>query len=236
MMKLADPVYTRTMAQMKEIDRTAIEDYGIDSLWLMENAASAVTELAAEKLKPGAGILIFCGSGNNGGDGVAAARQLKERGFSVKCFLCGKREKMTRDTAANEERLKACGGELLNYDPEDRETAEMIRSCDCIIDALFGVGLKRPLEGIYADLAERIGNSRALVIACDLPSGLNGDTGEVMGTAVRADYTVTFSCLKPGLLGGTAQSYAGQIFTADIGIPEKVLKVEDILKKESLYL
>ena len=109
---------------MKETDRIAIEEYGIDSLWLMENAAGAVAELAAEKLAPGAKILIFCGSGNNGGDGVAAARLLLGRGFDVECYLCGKREKMTKDTAANEIRLKDCGGELKDYDPAKAGMAE----------------------------------------------------------------------------------------------------------------
>ena len=217
-------IYTKTMAEMKETDRIAIEEYGIDSLWLMENAAGAVAELAAEKLDPGAKILIFCGSGNNGGDGVAAARLLLGRGFDVECYLCGKREKMTKDTAANEIRLKDCGGELKDYDPAEAGMAEKIRGCGCIIDALFGVGLKRPLTGIFAELADLIGESPALVIACDLPSGLNGDTGEVMGTAVRADYTVTFSCIKPGLEEISAQTYVGRLIIADIGIPEEILK------------
>ena len=217
-------IYTKTMAEMKETDRIAIEEYGIDSLWLMENAAGAVAELAAEKLAPGAKILIFCGSGNNGGDGVAAARLLLGRGFDVECYLCGKREKMTKDTAANEIRLKDCGGELKDYDPAEAGMAEKIRGCGCIIDALFGVGLKRPLTGIFAELADLIGESPALVIACDLPSGLNGDTGEVMGTAVRADYTVTFSCTKPGLAEVGARPYVGHLIIADIGIPEEILK------------
>lgn len=249
-----------TAAQMKELDRVAIEERGIPSLDLMEAAATAVAEKAAELLgKKGCHILnrassllvmkqggrefsaeeqaeidimrelvenqkdtriaVFCGPGNNGGDGVAAARLLMDMGFSVRSFLIGDRTKMTHDCRAMEERLIAAGGRLEEYSIDDRMTNVWLSTCDVMIDALFGVGLCREVTGDFYNAIARMNQCRADVISCDIPSGVNADTGEIMGIAVKAHTTVTFSCPKPGLYLGEGGPCAGEVEIADIGIP-----------------
>jgi len=249
-----------TAAQMKELDRAAIEERGIPSLELMEAAATAVAERAAQLLrKKGRSILgcarsvaliatgtqelspaeqaeldamrelvehqkdtriaVFCGPGNNGGDGAAAARLLMDMGFSVRTFLIGDRDKMTPDCRAMEERLIAAGGKLETYGIEDRMTNVWLSTCDVMIDALFGVGLSREVRGDFRNAILRMNQCRADIISCDIPSGVNADTGEIMGAAVRAHTTVTFTCPKPGLYLGEGGPCAGEVEIADIGIP-----------------
>lgn len=198
-----------TMAQMKELDRTAIEDHKIPSLELMERAARAVagsvvrlvkTDLAKTDpagRKPRAAV--FCGPGNNGGDGIAVSRLLLEQGYEVQCFLIGKREKMTADARAMEERLIQAGGKLKVFDPEDTRTKAWLKDCDCMVDALFGVGLKRPVAGEFLTAVRRMNGRNCPLVSCDIPSGVDGDSGEILGEAVRADRTVTFTCGKYGL-------------------------------------
>lgn len=253
-----------TTAQMKELDRIAIEERGIPSLELMENAAKAVAEAVmnlvgpAKKSKvpdgavsvgfltktgeeptpeeqremeelraiveskntdPTQRIAVFCGPGNNGGDGVAAARLLLKEGYRVRAFLVGDREKMTPDERAMEEKLREAGGELEPFDLESQRIILWLSTCDCVVDALFGVGLKRPLEGEFLTLVQRLNSMRIPVVACDLPSGVNGDTGEILGDAVQAKVTVTFTCAKPGLYLGAGAGRAGKVQVMDIGIP-----------------
>ena len=254
-------------AQMKELDRQAIEEYGVSSLGLMERAAQAVAEevrgllegggpdfiggadsvkvlgagaeteedrrelealqaLAEEKNQnhaPWVGVL--CGPGNNGGDGVAAARILRGMGFRVRAFLVGDRRKMTPDERAMEKTLAEAGGVLEEFRPEDRRQMLWLSLCGCLVDALFGVGLSRPVEG-DALLAVRLMQGRSplkRVVSCDIPSGVHADTGAVLGEAVRADRTVTFTCAKPGLYLGEGASCAGLVTVADIGIPHRLI-------------
>lgn len=249
-----------TAAQMRELDRAAIEERGIPSLELMEAAAAAVAEKAAELLQEkGRQILgraaslviinkyglepppekqdeidkmrdlvenqkdvrvaVFCGPGNNGGDGIAAARLLMEMGFSVRTFLIGDREKMTPDARAMEEKLLAAGGKLEPYFVDDRMTNVWLSTCDVMVDALFGVGLCREVKGDFYNAILRMNQCRADIISCDIPSGIHADTGEILGIAVQAKHTVTFSCPKPGLYLGEGSACAGQVEIADIGIP-----------------
>lgn len=162
---------------------------------------------------------VLCGPGNNGGDGIAAARLLLGMGFRVRAFLVGDREKMTPDARAMEERLAAAGGALEPFRWEDKRQALWLSTCDCMVDALFGVGLARPVAGDFLT-AVRLMNGRACpVVACDVPSGVNGDTGEILGEAVRAAVTVTFTCAKPGLYLGEGGPRAGEVRVADIGVP-----------------
>jgi len=253
-----------TAAQMKELDRVAIEERGIPSLDLMEAAAAAVAEKAADLLrKKGRQILgraaslvvvskygleptpeeqaeidtmrelvenqkdvrmaVFCGPGNNGGDGIAAARLLLEMGFTVRSFLIGDRAKMTPDARAMEEKLLACGGCLEPYAIDDRLTNVWLSTCDVMIDALFGVGLCREVTGEFRNAILRMNQLRADVISCDIPSGVHADTGEILGEAVRAHTTVTFTCPKPGLYLGEGGPCAGEIEVADIGIPHELV-------------
>lgn len=152
-------------------------------------------------------------------DGIAAARLLREWGYRVRAFLVGDRTKMTPDARAMEERLAEAGGALEPLDLEDRLLTAWLSTCDCYVDALFGVGLKRPVEGDFLAAVRWMNGRRAPVVSCDLPSGVDGDTGEVLGEAVRAHTTVTFTCAKPGLYLGAGAGCAGEVQEADIGIP-----------------
>ena len=257
-----------TTAQMKELDRIAIEERGIPSLELMEQAAHAVAQEVVnlvgpvqnpsgpqgttsflfmtrtgeeptqeqqreiEELRsiaqskntdPTPRIAAFCGPGNNGGDGIAAARLLLEAGYRVRAFLVGDRAKMTPDARAMEEKLKAAGGELEPLNLEDLRTSTWLSTCDCYVDALFGVGLKRPLAGEFLTVVKWLNARRTPVVACDLPSGVDGDTGEILGDAVRARVTVTFTCAKPGLYLDGGAGRAGKVKVADIGIPPELV-------------
>ena len=240
-----------TAAQMKEIDRQAIEERGIPSTVLMENAAQALVREVRSLPIPGPGFqqdgptaylakdghiltqeeqaefwamrrrsaIVWCGPGNNGGDGVAAARLLLEMGWRVKCVLVGDRERMTDDCLEMERRLAEAGGMLEDFDPEDQER---YMGYDVAIDALFGVGLARDLEGDAALAAHMTRRGTGWVVSADVPSGVHADTGDVMGAAVKADVTVTFSRGKPGLFVGKGAVHSGRVVVADIGIPEEL--------------
>jgi len=171
-------------------------------------------------------VAVLCGPGNNGGDGIAAARLLRERGYLVRAFLVGDRAKMTPDARAMEEKLFDCGGTLEEFCPEDQEQQVWLLTCSCMVDALFGVGLKRPVTGDFLTAIHVMNRKRGPfcpVIACDIPSGLNGDTGEIMGEAVRADVTVTFTCPKPGLYLNEGRACSGEVVVAHIGIPHDLM-------------
>ncbi|MGE4277285.1 MAG: NAD(P)H-hydrate dehydratase [Lawsonibacter sp.] len=225
-----------TTAQMQELDRIAIQERGIPSLELMEHAAQAVAETARELLffntqtigtSDGAGsvprVAAFCGPGNNGGDGIAAARLLIKMGYEVRAFLVGDRGKMTPDARAMEEKLIAAGGALETFLLEKQPLA-WLSACGCMVDALFGVGLKRPVAGDFLTAVQTMNREDCPVVACDLPSGLDGDTGEVLGEAVNAAVTVTFTCAKPGLYLGEGGSHTGEVRVASIGIPGDLVR------------
>ncbi len=210
-------MYLATAAQMKEIDRIAIEERGIPSLELMENAARAVVrEILARTgdMRPGTAA-VFCGPGNNGGDGLAVARLLLTQGWQVKCALVGKREKMTPDSREMERRFREAGGVLEDFRPEEWEEYS---GFDVAVDALFGVGLNSDLRPDAMEAVEAMGSAR-WTVAVDVPSGVNADTGEIMGGAVKADVTVTFSLGKRGLFVGKGAVHSGNVVVADIGIP-----------------
>ena len=179
-------------------------------------------------------IAVFCGPGNNGGDGVACARLLMERGgCQVRAFFVGDRAKMTPDETAMEDRLTAAGGRLEDFsvDMTDRSTLEAtmdyeqqkilawLSTCDVMVDALFGIGLTRPVTGPFLTAIQLMNGRSCPVVACDVPSGVNADTGEVLGEAVQAKVTVTFTRGKPGLYSGPGAGRAGEVRIVDIGIP-----------------
>ena len=225
-----------TAAQMKEMDRRAIEERGIPSPVLMERAARHVAEEAVRFLERENGscgrrpyrAAVFCGPGNNGGDGAAAARFLAERGLETRAFLVGSREKMTADTRLMEERLAQAGLAL-----EDWQTEEQKDWCVCadlILDALLGVGLRGEVRPGVKETILWLDSLDKPVLAVDIASGIHSDTGEVMGAALHAAVTVTFTLPKFGHLEGQGGYYTGELKTADIGIPEDV--VEQVLAEK----
>ena len=210
--------------RMKAADETAIRGRGIPSLKLMERAAGAVARAAAELAGEERTAAVFCGPGNNGGDGVAAARILMDMGFSpVRCFLVGDREKMTGDTRAMERELQSAGGALESFDPADDTLRDLVRSSGVLVDALFGVGLSRDLTGDALAAVKLMNGSGRPVVSADIPSGVSADTGAILGAAVKAARTVTFSMAKPGHFAEPGCTCRGQLTVEDIGIPADIL-------------
>ena len=218
MMELSDA------KRMKRADETAIRHRGIDSLALMERAAEALAKAAAEHMGKSRTAVVFAGPGNNGGDGVAAARLLMAMECRCRVFLVGSRERMTADTRAMEERLLAAGGRVEPFDRENGGLESLCAQAGVIVDALFGVGLSRPLQGDALAAVELMNGSGVPVVSADIPSGVSADTGCVLGDGVKAACTVTFSKPKPGHFVEPGCVYTGELRVADIGIPEDLVK------------
>ena len=215
-----------TAQQMREMDRAAIRERGIASAVLMENAARAVAQAAARVAearpeRPGKPrrAVCFCGAGNNGGDGVAAARFLLEAGMEVRAVLVGRREKMTPDCREMERRLEEKGGALEDFTPDDPDFACWCLEADVMVDALFGIGLNTPLRGDPLMAVQMMNTCDIPVVSADIASGVEADTGRVLGDAVRADVTVTFSLPKAGHFLGEGGLRTGRLTVAEIGIP-----------------
>ncbi len=211
-----------TAAQMREVDRRTIEA-GIPGIVLMENAGQRVVEFLAERFAPfdGRRIVVLCGKGNNGGDGMVVARQLftRFRPRSLNVVLAGDPAEMKGDAAQNLRMLQAVGC------PIQRQFTPAMETADLIIDALLGTGLRGPAEGAAAELIRRVNGGFPLagVVAVDLPSGLQTDSGKVEGEVVRADYTVTFTALKVCQVLSPAAELCGKLRVAAIGTPSSML-------------
>lgn len=210
--------------RMKAADETAIHGRGIPSVKLMERAASALAKVAAELAGPDRTAAVFCGPGNNGGDGVAAARILTDMGFApVRCFLVGDRARMTEDARAMERELQSAGGTLEDFDAGDGSLVELVKSAGVLVDALFGVGLSRPLASDALAAVRLMNGAGRPIVSADIPSGVSADTGAILGDAVRASRTVTFSMAKPGHYVEPGCTCRGELLVEDIGIPADIL-------------
>jgi len=210
--------------QMRNADDTAIHVLGIPSTLLMRNAARALAKTAMAMMGDNFSAVVFCGSGNNGGDGVACASYLLLRGVRVRALLVGSREKMTADTREMERRLRELGGVLEDFDPAEPGLPEALDAAGVLIDALFGVGLSRPLTGKALEAVRLMNASRTPAVAADVPSGVQADTGAILGEAVRCQRTVTFSMAKPGHFTEPGCVCCGDVEVADIGIPAELLQ------------
>lgn len=177
----------------------------------MERAGLAAAELARSILADGQRVLVVAGPGNNGGDGFVVARHLKSWWYTVTVLFTGSEHKLAPDAAAALAAWRSVGGTTTDRWPQDMQP-------DLIVDALFGIGLERPLEGAMADLVMRMNGSGVAVLALDVPSGLHADTGRVLGIAVEADHTATFIALKPGLLTLDGPDHAGELHVFDLGL------------------
>ena len=202
-----------TPREMGEADHTTIAA-GTPGITLMERAGLAVADEIATCLPFGTKISVFCGPGNNGGDGFVVARLLRQRGYPVRVGLVGDRARIAGDAALA---LEACPLEI------EAAGTDLVEWAGCIVDALFGAGLTRAIEGGAADLIEAINASNAEVVAVDLPSGVDGRDGQVRGAAIIAERTVTFFRKKPGHCLQPGKSQCGFVRVADIGIPVEVL-------------
>ena len=210
--------------RMKAADSEAIQGRNVPSMALMETAATAVAREAARLAGKRRSAVVFAGPGNNGGDGVAAARLLMDQGFDLRAFLVGRRDKMTEDTAAMERLFCQAGGVLEDFSPGNEELPGLLKDAGVIVDALFGVGLSRELSGEPLEAVRLMNASGRPVVAADIPSGVSADTGAILGDAVRAACTVTFSMAKPGHYIEPGCTCRGRLVIEDIGIPEDILE------------
>ena len=218
-----------TAQQSKSIDKRAIKDFGIPGLVLMENAASAVM---AEMEKffdglHGVRVGIVCGKGNNGGDGLALARRLRIRGVAVRVALLASFGALKGEAKINLAILRKMDVEILE-NTTVRSLADVISWSDILVDAMLGIGLSSPLKGLYARAVDMINTAGRPVVAVDIPTGIDADTGAIMGAAVKADLTVTMVLLKRGLVLYPGAEYAGAVRIADIGIPPEIIEKEPV--------
>lgn len=207
----------------KQVDSYCTKIIGIPSLVLMERAAIAVVNEVLKESNNDLRIGIFCGTGNNGADGLAIGRILQGK-YLIDIYIIGERNKGTDEFKTQLTILKNMGIEPIYIEDEIELSEHNLNSYSVLIDAIFGIGLSRELTGKYAQIVELIDKSPGYKIAVDIPSGLCADTGRVMGNAICADKTVTFGTLKTGLLLCEARNYTGEIVVTDIGFPEFVYK------------
>jgi NAD(P)H-hydrate epimerase len=207
----------------RAVDRTATEEYGIPSIVLMENAARALASNAMEMVdrRSNQPVLIACGSGNNGGDGYALARHLHNAEINVVIVALGTPESGT-DAATNGEVCSRMNLRIVGVEPMVVWTSA--HQPGLIVDAIFGTGLDRPVTRIAKAVIEWINSQGCPVLAADIPSGLDCDTGQSLGCCVRATRTVSFVGVKRGFLNPAAQELLGEVVVGDIGAPAELLK------------
>lgn len=207
-----------TAAGARRIDERARKVYGIPTLILMENAGRAVAEEAIRLNKKR--VAIFCGKGNNGGDGFVCARHLISAGINTDIFLCSKIHEVKGEARINLDILMKLKKRIIEVSHNDIILVEKnICNYNLIVDAIFGVGLKGKLEGFFKELIQLINSSGIYVIAIDIPSGLNSDTGKTSGPSIKADLVVTFIAKKSGMVKPTGSKYCGRIVVRNIGFP-----------------
>lgn len=203
--------YVISGTDFKQVDKYTIDTVGIPSLVLMERAALSVAEEVIKYAKDTDVITAVCGTGNNGADGVAAARILCNKGYATCVYFVGNMEKATEEWKRQISIYKKTGGKVMEYAGELKG--------DVVIDAVFGIGLSRNIEGTYRDVIEHINRLGKRVVAVDIPSGIHSDSGSVMGAAVKADCTVTFGMNKLGMVFYPGADYAGKVTVSEIGFP-----------------
>jgi hydroxyethylthiazole kinase-like uncharacterized protein yjeF len=219
-----------TRDEVRAFDAWAIHTVGIPGVVLMENAGRSCAELIKEKLadavKPK--VCIFCGTGNNGGDGYVIARHLANDDIGVCVVICGSREKIKGDARVNLDIIERTGMTIEMLDLADDRLVEKVagfsKVCNILVDSLFGTGLKGNLSDEYVRLIEAINKQGVPIIAVDIPSGLDCDTGRPLDAAVRAEATVTFVAVKKGFTSDGAAQYTGHVFVASIGIEPEARK------------
>jgi NAD(P)H-hydrate epimerase len=207
-----------TTKDAQDIDRRASESLGISTLILMENAGRSVAEEAMKMLGQEKKVAVFCGRGNNGGDGLVAARHLLVRGIRPDIYLCGYIGDVKNEAKVNLDIILKLKHKIFEIAEENLYIVKgRIQKYNLIIDALFGVGLSGQVRGVHRDLIGIINISKAKVLSVDIPSGLDATTGDILGCCVRADKTITFVAKKRGMVLGKAAQYCGKIMVKDLG-------------------
>ena len=225
-----DPVFL-TRAQVREVDLRAIEEFGIPGIVLMENAGRNAAGLIQGWTPPGGTVAIVCGRGNNGGDGFVIARHLFNAAVHVELFLACDPRQLTGDAATNARIAEKMALPMHAFDtPERIEPARpLLAQAAVIVDAVLGTGfsgqVRAPLDQVIAAINQAGGAGRAVVVAVDLPSGLDCDTGAPSNATARAAHTITFGARKAGFASPGAAAYTGQVHVADIGAPRTLVQM-----------
>jgi NAD(P)H-hydrate epimerase len=217
-----------SVSEMRRLDQIAVKKYGIDEILLMENAGNAVfyaieKEIGIKENK----FLILAGSGNNGGDGMVVARKLYSNGAMVNFFLLTEEQKLKGITKKNFEILKNIGI-AIKINPTQRQIKKELEETDIIIDAMLGTGLSGEVKGIYKKAIELVNKSGKRIVSIDIPSGIKGDTGEIMGVAVQSDITVTFGLPKIGNLNYPGYEHWKKLYVSHISFPEELYNDKSI--------
>ncbi len=223
--------------EVRSVDRRAIDDLGMSSLVLMENAGRSAAEWLVSRAEGGP-VLVLCGPGNNGGDGGVLARHLDLESIPVKLIWFADPERLSPDAQAQHTILTRSGFDQEAWPgPIDRPRLDSeIARASWVVDALLGTGLTRPVEGPLRDVIEAVNASRRPVLALDLPSGLDADTGLPQGVAIRALATVTFVATKLGFHQPGARDYTGQVHVAGIGVPRSLLATFGVADEEGPWM
>jgi ADP-dependent NAD(P)H-hydrate dehydratase / NAD(P)H-hydrate epimerase len=225
-----------TAELMRKLDQRAISEFGIPGMVLMENAARGIINTLFRSFPDllTSRIGVLAGRGNNGGDGLAVARYLANRGISCRVFLFAAHEEIKGDASANLGILKRMGvavQEVLNLEEWEGQKA-LVGSSDLLLDGIFGTGLKGPVEGFFREIIESVNSLKKPVVAIDIPSGLDADSGQVLGACIQARITVTFGLAKRGLLVQPGVQAAGRVVIVDISLPALAVdgeKIQDYL-------
>lgn len=214
-----------TAEAMRELDRTAIDDLGVPSLVLMENAAIGVVEALGKAFGEAESAAVFCGPGNNGGDGLAIARHLHVRGWEVRIFLVTGGRDLSADAQVQLGICRNAELPILEVTSSQalRPALEAASECEVVVDALFGTGLARALEGLFAEVVTGLNALGAPVVAVDLPSGLSGSQPRPIGPHIQADMTVTFAAPKVAHVFPPAADAVGEMVVTDLGIPPRLV-------------
>lgn len=218
-----------TAQEMRNIDKKAMEEFSVNGLVLMEHASKAVADVIKNIAAKNdwEKVVVVCGKGNNGGDGLGAARWLAAYGMKVQVLLVNAAEEdLHGDAAAELAMFKKAGGRLQCVnDANDLQLAEVIcLKADVLVDALLGTGFYGELDGMVRDMCRIISSSERYVVAVDVPTGVNADSGAAAADAVHADCTVTMGLAKTGLLLYPGKEHTGELFLAQIGLPEKLVE------------
>lgn len=228
------PAFYLSRDEVRELDRRAIQEFGVPGVVLMENAGRGVADLLASLNPDKKRVLILCGPGNNGGDGFVIARHLDNRGVEVDVLLFGSIERLTPDARINAEiwRKSAPLWTNPNSGPLDVDIRRIIDGARAwIVDALFGTGLTRALGPPFDEVVAAVNVSQP-VLAVDIPSGLDCDTGEPLGPTIRATHTATFVAQKKGFLNPAAKRFLGEAHVVDIGAPKKLVDEFRVLRSK----
>jgi len=217
-----------TVAQMGNLDRSATEEFSISQELLMENAGQAVYFVILKEFGvKNKRFAVFCGTGNNGGDGLVVARKIHSNGGEAKVFLLDDETKFKGIAKRNFEIVSKMPIEISKVGSIESIRAA-IHNSDAIVDAIFGTGLVREVGGIYKDVIQVINESKKAVFSVDIPSGINGDTGEVMGVAVKANYTITFGLPKIGNMLYPGYDHCGKLYLSHISFPPSLYNADSI--------